>query len=89
MSYNKIFLYVLGVDVLITLISFILFPHDGFRVIMFFYFAFWGACATGALGLLFLAFDELRRIGKVLLANILMFPVVMIGLVMSLCNFLR
>lgn len=84
MSYNKIFLYVLGVDVIISLISFILFPHGGFRDIMFLFGALVGACATGVLGLLFLLFGEMRQIGKVLIANVIMFPVVMIGLLMLL-----
>lgn len=87
-SYDKMFLYVLGVDVIISLISFCIFPHDGFRAVVFMIVAFWGACVTGGLGLLFLFSDELRRIGKVLLANIIVFPVVMIGFVMFfLCHF--
>ena len=74
--------FVLGVDVIISLISFCIFPHDGFRAIMFMFVAFWGVCATCVLGSIFLAFDVLKRIGKVLLANIIMFPVVIIGLLM-------
>ena len=83
-SYEKIFLYVLGVDVIISLISFCIFPHDGFRAIMFMFVAFWGAFITCVFGFYFLfsinSSPRLRRVGKAMLINVIMFPVVLIGL---------
>lgn len=89
-SQKQIFLYVLGVDVIITLILYVLFPHDGFRAIVFWFLAFMGTCATGVLGFAFLfnvdSSQRLKRIGKVLIANVIMFPVIMMGLIIMLIN---
>lgn len=79
MSYKKIFLWVFALDVIIGLVTLFALGLDNSVAIAVLFLAFWGACATGILALPFLVFKKVRRIGFTLLANVIMFPILMIG----------
>lgn len=79
MSYKKIFLWVFALDVIIALVTLFALGLDNSVAIAVLFLAFWGACATGVLALPFLVFKKVRRIGFTLLANVIMFPILMIG----------
>ena len=75
MSYKKIFLWVFALDVIIGLVTLFALGLDNSGAIAVLFLAFWGACATGVLALPFLVFKKVRRIGFTLLANVIMFPI--------------
>lgn len=84
MSYIKIFLLVLVLDLLVGLmIAAPLFDSTNGEVVVFSmaFYAFMGICIMLVLGFAFWGNTDssprLRRIGKVLLINVIIFPVVM------------